>query len=201
MNSLSARVVRGFAAAGASTLITAVMHAAGGGLFPHPLLLLTGIMLTGGFCIALTGRRVSLARMIPSVLATQGFFHLLFSMTGGSVQISGTTGHLHHNAVQMISASAHPAGSAGLVGGMTGAHLIAAVVTILALRFGESAFWGLFDTARLMLAVLLRFRLPAVSWVGQRTLVRVDGDGFIPAPVLGQIRSTPHRGPPLVPIV
>jgi hypothetical protein len=72
-------------------------------------------------------------------------------------------------------------------------------VTIVALRFGGRAFWGLFETARLRLGRVVRRVEVHVSPVFAPVAVHGERE----APVLrdlgillGRMR---HRGPPLVP--
>jgi hypothetical protein len=233
MQSRPARVARGFAAAVVSTAIAAFSHAAGGGVFPHPLILLAGILFTGMLCALLAGRRVSLARLVPSVVVTQATFHLLFSLSGGGYDLSGeggaagtaTVGVVHVGGVHVGGvplgaaplAGAHvgggppgqldpmalvtSAGHAASGAGMLLAHAVAAVLTILALRYGESAFWGLLDTARLMLATLLRARMPALPWAPRRWAIRAAGPGLLPVPMEGFLVGVPHRGPPSRPTI
>ncbi len=196
MDSRPARAARGMVAAGVSTLIAAVSHAAGGGVFPHPMLLLAGFVFSGLFCVALVGRRPSLGRSVPSVLASQLLFHLIFSTAGGTV-VSTASGHGHHAGHHgSVLMSSTDAPLASLDGAMLAAHAAAAVVTIAALRFGEVAFWGLLDTARLMMAALLRFLTPILTTSSRAHSVPVTEVGVAPIPVEFLTRPR-YRGPPV----
>jgi hypothetical protein len=80
--------------------------------------------------------------------------------------------------------------------GMWLAHLVAAAITVLALRFGELAFWGMFDLVRSAV------RLTAFT---PRALTRIDHRVPL-APSMGELPPTlsvvlsalGHRGPPTV---
>lgn len=191
MDSRPARVARGFAAAGVSTLVAAVSHAAGGGVFPHPLLLLLGLAFSGLMCLALVGRRPSLVRLVPSVLGSQLLFHLLFSTARGGAVVS-STGHAHHGGSLMAT----DAPLAALDTSMIAAHAGAALITIVALRFGESAFWGLADTARLMLSALLRFLVPSALVSPVAVPLRATDVGIRPLLPVEFLACLRHRGPP-----
>lgn len=98
--------------------------------------------------IALTGRGLSAVRLAASTVISQLGFHVVFSTLGGAAEVV-TTGH-HQTVVAGTAMVTHASG------GMWLAHGVAAVLTTLALVFGERAFFGLRDTARMLLAALLR---------------------------------------------
>jgi hypothetical protein len=77
-------------------------------------------------------------------------------------------------------------------------HASAALVTIIALRFGGRAFWGLFETARLRLDRVVG--RPDVHVVPMFAPVAVHGPADAPVlrdlgVLIGRMR---HRGPPSV---
>lgn len=193
MFSRPTRVARGLVAASTSTLVAALSHAMGGGSFPHPLLLLFGVVFASIVCIGLTGRRVSLFRLAPAVLGSQLLFHLLFSIAPTTV-VTGGIGHHAHTA--LTTASTGGTAPMMLDGGMTVAHLGAALITVLALRFGETAFWGLLDTARLMVARVLGalsdFSIPLPS----ARVTPMRDRAFVPAPAAHILTGLRRRGPP-----
>ena len=78
---------------------------------------------------------------------------------------------------------------------MLPAHLAAAILTFLALRYGERAFWGLRTTAKLFLATFLR-AIPPIRFVEfSSSRARIDG-----APALRELgvflTALRYRGPP-----
>ena len=201
MRSRPARVARGCAAAIVSTLVAAVSHTAGGGAFPSPLLILAGLVFSAVFCIVLVGPRVSWRRLVPSVIASQALFHLLFS-TGGSqgavlLAEGGVAGHVGHGGHGMTMTSLMDYGAAPAGPPMTLAHAVAAVVTIVALRYGEAAFWTLLDTARLMVTSVLRILIPLVVGTGQRRAPGASDAGAVVARSADLVAAVRRRGPPL----
>ncbi|RJT89569.1 hypothetical protein D6T64_06295 [Cryobacterium melibiosiphilum] len=80
------------------------------------------------------------------------------------------------------------------------AHLAAAVVTVLALRHGERAFWGLLANARFGIRSLAAVRRSMRVPVAVPALLRyAPMTAGVPAPRdLGVFLVTrPHRGPPV----
>ena len=137
--------------------------------------------------IALTGRRLSAVRLAASVVVSQLAFHIVFSTLGGAAEVV-TQGH-HQTVVSGAEVVSHASG------GMWLAHAIAALVTTLALAFGERAFYGLRDTARMLLTAL--FTPPAATTV---VIDRVPLPGpvtfFAPRIVRELVAALGVRGPP-----
>lgn len=189
MSSRWSRVVRGLAAATAATLVAAASHSVAGGLMPS----LVGVTLALFFAvivsIALAGRRLSVVRLAASVIMSQLAFHVLFSTIGDSAEVV-TNGH-HQTVVAGTGMVAHASG------GMWFAHGLAAVVTTLALVFGERAFYGFRDTAWMLLSPL--FIPPLLPVVAINRAPK-------PAPVLNRVprivlefhAGLGLRGPPRV---
>lgn len=196
MNSRGARLARGSAAASTSTLVAAVSHAAGGGQFPHPLLLLAGLIFSVLCCVALTGRTVSWARLIAAVGFSQLLFHLLFSMSGNSTIQMVQSGHHVNPGLSVVGDAPVSAHSAHGNAWMPLAHVLAAVLTIAALRFGEAAFWSLFETARVSLSFLFRPSQDARIKAEPRPSLAVIGAGFQPRKLSHFLSCVQHRGPP-----
>ena len=138
------RVVRGLGAGTAATLVAAASHSVAGGRMPS----IVGVTLALFFAvivsIALTGRRLSAVRLAASVVLSQLAFHVVFSTLGGAAEVV-TNGH-HQTVVSGSAMLSHASGE------MWFAHGIAALVTTLALVFGERAFFGLRTTAWMLLA-------------------------------------------------
>jgi hypothetical protein len=75
------------------------------------------------------------------------------------------------------------------------AHVLAGILTLLALRFGERAFWSIVDGARLVVARLLLVSVP-VGAAPVRVILPALRSAFAPRTI--HVPSTHrHRGPPL----
>lgn len=192
------RVVRGGATAVASVLLAALSHVAGGAGSPGVLGVVLALVLATPLCVALGGRRLALGRLVASVLLSQVALHALFGLgtTAGGVTSSSPAG-AHHHAPFVLRAV--PGGEVvpvldGAAAGPWVAHLVAAVLTVLALRRGEQALGRLVDLAGGLVRVvaLLTWRPPVT---GVRLLPVVA-----PArrPVAARfLVALPRRGPPL----
>jgi hypothetical protein len=149
-----ARVLRGLVASSVAVFIAAFAHVLGGGAVPDAGGLALAFAFATLMCIALAGRTVSRVRVSASVILSQGVFHVFFDLTGPT--------HVMHttHTMGMAMGSAMPnVTTAPLMlddGWMWVAHGIAAAITIGALVWGERAFWGLWQTARLALTRALR---------------------------------------------
>ncbi|MCU1596848.1 MAG: hypothetical protein JWQ47_587 [Glaciihabitans sp.] len=143
-----ARVFRGLVASSVAVFVAAFAHVTGGGVMPG----LAGLALAFAFCalasIGLAGRQVSRVRLAATVILSQGVFHLLFLMSGGMATVlpTPTTTGMRMITTQ-IAVTPSSTGPAMIDDGwMWLAHGIAAIVTIVALAWGERAFWRLFET-------------------------------------------------------
>lgn len=214
MNTRSARALRGLTAACIAVFTAALSHAAAGGGAPGGVGLALALAFSALVCTALAGRTLSLVRLAVSVIASQVMLHALFTVgaapAGGGELTMSTMGH--HGSVLVIAGSGSAAASAGtgfdagaallaaaaaqLCSSMWIAHLVAALVTIVALRRGESALWGL-----LRLGGLRFRRLVRSLFVEPRPVLRPDRSTIVAEPdhprdlgvFLGRLR---HRGPP-----
>jgi hypothetical protein len=203
MGSRWARATRGLLASGVAIFVAALFHVAGGGAAPGPVPLALSLAFATLGSIALTSRRLSLWRLTVSVTLSQFLFHLLFGLGSSTATLSPAGGgHLHLGSHLVMSVAAGASGHAdmGIVptsAAMWFSHAAAVLVTVIALRFGERAFWELFETARMGVA---RFAAhlattpialaltPAPAVEAEPSRLRDLG---IP---LGRLR---HRGPPL----
>jgi hypothetical protein len=195
------RVVRGTVTAAFAILVAMLSHMAGGGHAPGAVGVVLAAALAVPACILLAGRTVSTTRLSIAVAGSQAILHLLFSVgvpSSATVQVVG--GH-HGMGGHVVGAGPDAAGMAGMSGMHAGstmsiAHLLAAIVTIVALRFGEKAFWDLLALARTSLAVVFC----AVAFlVVPRAEVRHRVARVLRAEVrdLGVcVAASPHRGPP-----
>lgn len=189
-----ARVARGFVAAVISLFVAAVSHILPGGNVPGALALLACLILSTLVCIALSGKRLSLFRLGTAVVASQFLFHSLFSLSAPSTAAGSASpihpGHVHEQFIVLGTS-----GAASIDAGMWLAHAGAAVVTIVALRYGELAFWSLFTVARLWIGALFGamttprpVEVPVVAAPRERSAL--PHERILP---LSPLR---HRGPP-----
>jgi hypothetical protein len=196
------RVTRGWAAGGFATLAAATSHALAGGGFSNLVGLVLAVTFAGVTCMALAGRRLSLPRLASSVVLGQFAFHSVFSTIGASGgQVIGPVGH--HGGAYMFLPEGVVAGHTAMTmtvfagGWMWLAHAIAAAITIAALRHGETAFWGLRESTRMLVAQVWRW----VRVVPARVTVRVDKpaiiDSITPRAVRKFLEAVRYRGPPL----
>ncbi len=189
MDSRWARVGRGTIAAALATFVAAFSHAIGGDAAPSWFGVGASFVLSLAVCTALAGRSLSWVRLAASVAVSQVLFHTLFSGLG-SPTMSPEHGH---DAAALTSTMPMPMDAHGER--MILAHIIAGIITLLALRYGERAFWSLADSARLVVLRLLRVVLP-VAVAGVRVILPAARAEAAPRTI--HVPSTHrHRGPPL----
>ena len=166
--------------------MAAFSHTLGGDAAPSWFGVVASFVLSLAVCTALSGRTLSWWRLAASVAASQVLFHALFSGPGAPM---GSSGHAHDvSALPMPAMDAHD-------DRMILAHAIAGVITLLALRFGERAFWSTAECARLVLARVLRVTLPVAVEAG-RAILSIARAAVAPRRI--HVPSTHrHRGPPL----
>jgi hypothetical protein len=195
------RFARGWLTAGASTVVAAFSHVAGGGMQPGLLGVVLALAVAVPVSIALAGVHLSTVRLAVAVALSQVAFHLLFSL--GASDVGGASASGGHHTALVVSAAADGAASGGVAPGMVMggpamwlAHALAAVVTIVALRRGEGAAWGL---VRLAVRGLTVARLLTT---GQRPDSTVVCRAPRPTGVLARppgrrhLTALPRRGPP-----
>jgi hypothetical protein len=186
MDSRWARVARGCTAAAFAVFVAAFSHLQVGGSAPSAFAILVSLVISGMLCTMLAGRGASLWRLIVSVGVTQFLFHWLFSGLGTPVVAA------HHMGAMPMDA---PAAAHHNTVAMWLAHGAAGVITIVALRYGGSAFWGVADTARLLYARLTALLVPVIP--APRPLTTVADRGFVPRDLALLLSSMRHRGPPM----
>lgn len=201
MHSRTDRLARGTVAAGIATFVAALSHAAGGGAFPSLALLAVAFVVSIGWCTAVVGRRFSWPRVSAAVLASQALFHGTFGLAGtdGSRIVAETSGHAAHAGTTTLSVVQDAGAHAHSGAPMLLAHVFAALVTIVALRVGDSSSLGIAALGRLVASVVRTAAVVAVpvSAAGP-TRVRPEGSGFHPSRVAMLLGGLRHRGPPLV---
>jgi hypothetical protein len=203
-----ARFARGWVVALFSTFVAGLSHTLAGGAVPNIVAVVLSLAFAGIVCIGLAGRTLSLGRMAASVLLSQLIFHGLFSFgaSGGALTVSPTAsaipGAHQHGPIGVVAdlgSASIGHGGAHTAAWMWVAHAIAAIITIVALRHGETAFWGLFDTVRLgirslfaaLAGVLTGATLPDAPRSAVST-ARV----FAPRDLAVVFSRMRHRGPP-----
>ncbi|MGO2747433.1 hypothetical protein [Microbacterium sp.] len=157
MTSRQLRLLRGAAASTVATIIAAVSHTIGGGIAPHPLLILALSVFLTPLAALLVGSRPSLLRLGGAVLLSQAVFHALFVALNATVTPTiASAGHQH--VLSLGTAS----GTVAADSGMLGAHVIAAVFTIALLWRGESMLRAIGRWVRAVLRA--RMPHPQVAW-------------------------------------
>ncbi|RNE67357.1 hypothetical protein EEJ31_00865 [Cryobacterium tepidiphilum] len=199
------RFFRGWAAAAFATFVAALSHTFAGGGAPGALAIVVSLAFAGIICIGMTGPAQSLWRTSVAVGASQLVFHGLFLLTGASgtaattlVQRAPDGAHHHAAAVSVVTSAPMAPGSVhGGLGsdGMIAAHAAAAIVTILALRHGESAIQRLLATARLAIRILLPRLAGAIAPSSPRQSVHAAPIAA-GSPREALISPMRHRGPP-----
>jgi hypothetical protein len=193
-----ARVARGSVAALLSVFVAAFSHVIGGGSLPNAFALAACVVLATLACVTLAGKRMSLPRLAISVGFSQFLFHGFFSLWS-SPAVPIVTGHHPADGQMLMSITPMPApaGPMATDPGMWLAHAIAAVITIAALRQGETAFWGLFEIARLWIGALTSRFTRGPLPVGTHPTGAAAASTFLPRDLVLFLSSMRHRGPPL----
>jgi hypothetical protein len=146
--------------------------------------------------------------MAVSVLVSQLIFHGLFSF-GAPGALSASTAptaalpaaHQHSPIGMLADLGSAPAAHSSThdAAWMWLAHAVAAVITIVALRHGESAFWGLFATVRLGIRSLfaaLAGVLAGATLPGAPRSAVSTARMFTPRDLALVFSRMRHRGPP-----
>ncbi|MET0726453.1 MAG: hypothetical protein ABWY36_08900 [Leifsonia sp.] len=190
MSSRGTRVARGLTAATLATLLAACSHTIAGGSAPIGVGSIIAFAFAALVCIALAGRTLSLWRLSLAVVLSQLAFHGLFAVTGSAFAFGHTAHGMHELAPAMPSVSGVHSDA-----GMLGAHLVAALLTIAALRAGERAALAVFD----VLLSVVRVLIAAAIGVVPIAEPRVAAAGVIRSPRdLGVVLSSMrYRGPPV----
>ncbi|MFB7250371.1 hypothetical protein [Microbacterium sp. NPDC056234] len=152
MTSRQLRLLRAAAATSTATTLAAVSHTVGGGMPPHPLLVLALSILLVPLAATLIGRRPSATRTALTVLVSQLVFHVLFQVLAGSLTDATAPlgSHAHHVVTlgPVVSAVAPDAP-------MLISHVVAAFATTILLWHGERMLRGIAGWARARLLPVL----------------------------------------------
>jgi hypothetical protein len=196
-----ARFARGWLAAAFSTLVAAASHTLAGGTAPSAVSLALALAFAGIVCVALTGKTISPVRLSAAVVLSQGAFHAMFSTIGTATAPgagSGAGAHAHGASAHLMQGAA-PAGAAvhHQDAWMWLGHAAAAAVTIVALRYGEAAFWRMRGIALLLVRTVLA-AVPAVPLLPRAVRRPVAaGHLFVPRCIEFLRLSLGLRGPPV----
>ncbi|MFD6140202.1 hypothetical protein [Promicromonospora sp. NPDC060271] len=191
-----ARALRGGLAASSATFVALMSHLAGGGELPGLLGIVVPLVLSLPVCMAWSGR-LSLAGLSASVVASQLFFHVLFTLgtpAAARPVSAGAGAHAGHEGMTMPAPAAGPAvemAHADLT--MWLSHGLAAVVTIAVLYRGE-----------LLLLRLRELAVRAAAWLlGGLAVVDRAGSFVLPAlpGVVAAAFRSPHPSPQLTPLL
>lgn len=183
-----ARFVRGWVTAGFAVFVAAFAHVAGGGHAPDWLAVAVSLAFAGILCVPLAGRTLSLVRLTISVAGAQAVFHTLFALSAGP---GGVTTSGHHGAVAFVPTEVVEHGAQP----MFLAHLVAAIITIAALRSGEAAFWGIVALAK---AGLCRLRTHAPIPLADTRPAALPQREVTPTRLRVLAASVSRRGPPVL---
>ena len=202
MHTRWARFARGWIVAVFSTFVAALSHTLGGASVPGLLAVVVSLAFAGMVCVALSGRTLSFWRGTASVLISQLIFHGLFSLgaPGGALgaEALAASGTHQHAALPGLIGPLAPGGGADVThdgATMWVAHLGAAVITILMLRSGERAFWGLVESVRLGMRTLY-VPTPVVVPVAAPLRIGHEAPVFAPRDLVLVLSAMRHRGPP-----
>lgn len=198
-----APAVRGLVTAVLSVFVATVSHIAGGGSTPSLLGATLALIAATLVCVALAGRSLSWARLAISVSLSQFGFHLLYSQGSAAGTMTLAEDHsAHQHGLMVMGVDSVTSGAPAWMAdnsAMWLAHATAAIVTILLLRRGESAFWGLVALGRTTWAAVFIPRLVALASLPVSAVrVRLAIEDRSGPRNLGVILcGRPHRGPPL----
>lgn len=199
--SRSTNAWRGLVAATFSTFVALFSHVIAGGAMPGVLGVVVPLVLSTTVCVLLAGRRLSLVRLSISVTISQFLFHTLFVLGtgGGSTSIAPMTpGHAMGGSAMVIDVSRSvPMGHDA--SWMWVAHVVAGLLTVVALHRGETIFMRLVDGKEFVLTWLM----PVFPVVGTPPLavphvaIGLTGALLVPMGVYPSTAAS-RRGPPVL---
>lgn len=204
-----ARVARGWIAALVSTFIAVCSHAFAGGGVPGAVGIALCLAFSGVACILLAGTTLSTTRLAVAVTISQFMFHGLFSMmtdaAPSSIAAAGAAPHLHSGMVVQLASGPVSASGEAMSTSMdlrmwTG-HAVAAVITVIALRFGERAFWQLVDETKFTITRLLTQVTPVATEVRTAPPAGAAFCALLPRSQFLFLSIHPHRGPPVTALI
>jgi hypothetical protein len=200
MSTRWARLTRGFIAAAFSIFVAACSHAVAGGTTPSLVGLALCLAFSTVLCTLLAGKTLSAFRLSASIAVSQFAFHGAFSLLSDATATTGL-GSMHHHPsggvlapVGSLAPAVHEAMTTDAR--MWLGHAVAAILTIVAFRYGEAAFWGLLDLTHLCIRGLVmsaqQFRPTLRPYPSVVAALRAR----LPRPVELVLSALRHRGPP-----
>ena len=183
------RVVRGLGAGTTATLVAAASHSVAGGRVPGWAGVALALCFAVVVSIALTSRGMSLVRLSASIVTSQLAFHLVFGTIGGAGEVVSAA---HHGPMVLRGAGSVTHTSSG----MWLAHATAALLTIIALRFGERAVLGLRETGWMIASALLPLTVRPSLPFASAPQPAVE-QHIVPRIVRASLAAIGTRGPPL----
>lgn len=191
----SSRALRGFGAATLATFVATLLHVAAGGNTPSSATLGLTLAFSTFACVALAGRRHRTWRTIASVAVSQVLYHLLFSLDPGTALARPLPlGHTHQAMAGMTGLGSVP----GHVDGpMWGAHLTAAVLTVVGLLAGERILASLARLPRGLRVLFSRLLPVLLPPRDQLSLSPAARPAFSRA-AEPALRALTRRGPPVL---
>ncbi|MCU1557029.1 MAG: hypothetical protein JWN09_1024 [Microbacteriaceae bacterium] len=210
MSTRWARLTRGFIAALFSTFVAICSHTIAGGNVPSLVGLALCLAFSTVLCTLLAGKTLSIVRLTFSVALSQFAFHGAFSLLADARPTSISLPFTHqHSAGEMatqmathlaaVSPTAHPAMTADAR--MWLGHAVAAILTIVAFRFGEVAFWSVLELTRLCITRLIVPVLQFKPVIRPHPSVVAAERARLPRPVELVLSALRHRGPPAAVLV
>lgn len=198
-----ARVARGWMAALVSTFIAVCSHALAGGGVPGAAGIALCLVFSGVACILLAGRTLSTPRLAAAVVTSQFMFHGLFGMLTGASASASAAGSMASAAESMsFGSESMSSGSESMSMSMsmglpmwTG-HAVAAAITVIALRFGERAFWQLVAVTTLTITWLLTQVCLVATEIRTAPPADAARRALLPRSQCLFLSIHPHRGPP-----
>lgn len=189
MISRATHLAKGLAAASIATFVALFGHVLGGGSVPSGVGIVASLVLSSAVCVVIAGRRLSVVRLTVSVAVSQVLFHFLFVLGSSSHHV--VAGHERHGVAAAVTTEAHAAASMGV------GHLVAAVITIAALYFGERVARSLAELAILVASRLLRtFRIPVAPSATPGAPLASAWRVFVPRALDDAASLATRRGPP-----
>jgi hypothetical protein len=190
------RLSRAAAVAGATVLLAAAAHVAGGGSLPDPLIFSAATALTFLPASWMCGKRLPPTAVLGLLGTGQLVLHSVFAALPESSatvpQFSPTAGHVHilgaSTSLGPAAAGAHAHGDSPA---MVIAHVLATLAVGLVLAKGEDALWALLAWLRPLVRLLLLPALhpfPTVAAYAPRVLTRL----------WRSLRLPSLRGPPVL---
>lgn len=182
-----------------STAIALISHVLAGGTTPGVAGILAPLAFSVLVCLPLSGRVLSLPRLVISVLTSQLLFHWLFVLgaPGSTALVPGAPAGHHlqtvtvvHTGMVMTPPMDHAAASMWI------GHAIAAMITVLLIRRGEKALVRVRQLAAALVRTLFpQLAQPDAARIARPRLAAVCRDQRpSPLPVFGTAMS--RRGPP-----